>query len=298
MSRLSKALETGRFATTAELNPPKGVDLEDTISRAEALRGLVDAVNLTDQAGANVSMSPLALAPRLLERGMEVVLQLTCRDRNRIALQGDLLGAHVLGVENVLCMTGDRAENGDHPEAKNVFDLGAIELLRVASTMAEGNDMAGNPLKGAPRLFLGAVVNPSAADPDAEVLRMEEKVKAGARFFQTQAVFDTEALERFMNMVRHLNVPVLAGVLVLKSGNMARNISARLPGVHVPETLVREMDDAEDRAEAGTRIAGRLLQEVKDITQGAHIMALGWERRVPQILEAAGLPLLESLPRA
>jgi len=289
VSRLSELLDSGRFAVTAEINPPKGVDVQDAISRVEALRGFVDAINITDQQSAIMSMSPLALASLLLQRGPEVILQVTCRDRNRIAIQGEFLGASALGVENILCMTGDPVATGDHPEAKAVFDLDSIGLLKTASTLMEGKDMGGNDLKGAPEFYLGAVVNPAASELADEIIRMEDKVEAGARFFQTQAIFDLTQIEEFMDMVRPLGMPVLAGVIILKSGDMARSLNLRLPGVHVPDAIIDEMDDAEDKAQKGIEIAGRTIRDVRSLCNGVHIMAIGWERRIPQVLEAAGV---------
>ena len=300
MSRLSELLESGKFAITAELNPPKGVDVEDTLSRAEALRGFVDAVNLTDQQAANMSMSPLTLASLLLQGGPEVILQVTCRDRNRIAIQGDLLGASALGVENILCLTGDPVGVGDHPDAKAVFDVDSIGLLRAACTLMEGKDVGGNALKSAPSFYLGAVANPFASELADEIIRMDDKVQAGARFFQTQAIFDPAELEEFMDMVRPMGVPVLAGVILLKSGDMARNLNLRLPGVYVPDNIIDEMDGAEDKAQKGMEIAGRIIRDVKGLCNGVHIMAIGWERRIPQVLEAAGvlaLPRTDGLAR-
>ena len=289
MSRLSELLESGRFAVTAEINPPKGMDIQDALSKAEALRGFVDAINLTDQQSAIMGMSPLALASLLLQRGPEVILQVTCRDRNRIAIQGDLLGASALGVENILCLTGDPMTTGDHPEAQTVFDLDSIGLLGAASTLMEGRDMGGSDLKGTPGFYLGAVVNPAASELADEIIRMEDKVEAGARFFQTQAIFDPARLEEFMAMVRPLGVPVLAGIIVLKSGDMARSLNLRLPGVHVPDAIIDEMDDTEDKAQKGIEIAGRTIRDVRGLCNGVHIMAIGWEMRIPQVLEAAGV---------
>ena len=300
MSRLSELLESGMFAVTAEINPPKGVDVQDTLSKTEALRGFVDAINLTDHQSANMSMTPLALASLLMQRGPEVILQVTCRDRNRIAIQGDLLGASALGVENILCLTGDPVGTGDHPDAKMVFDLDSIGLLGTAKALMEGKDVGGNDLKGSPSFYLGAVVNPAASELADEIIRMEDKVEAGARFFQTQAIFDPAQLEEFLDMVRPLGVPVLAGLIVLKSGDMARILNHRLPGVHVPDAIIDEMDGAEDKAQKGIEIAGRIVRDVRGLCNGVHIMALGWERRIPRVLEAAGvlaLPGTEGLAR-
>jgi 5,10-methylenetetrahydrofolate reductase len=288
VSHLSELLQSGNFVVTAEINPPKGVDMTDTLSRADVLSGLVDAVNLTDHPGSHMSVSPLALAPLIRERGLEAILQVTCRDRNRIAIQGDLLAAHVLGVENVLCLTGDPVGAGDHPEAKTVFDLDSIRLLEAAALLNGGTDMGSNRLRGAPSFYLGAAVNPFASELADEIIRMEEKVSAGAQFFQSQAVFDTTQLAEFMAIVKPLGAPVIAGIILLKSGEMARNMNQNIPGVLVPDDLIAEMDSANDKAQAGIQIAARIIREARDICDGVHIMAIGWERYIPQVLEMSG----------
>ena len=293
MSHLSKVLQSGNFVVTAEINPPKGVDMTDTLSRADVLSGLVDAVNLTDHPGSHMSVSPLALVPLIRERGLEAILQVTCRDRNRIAIQGDLLAAHVLGVENVLCLTGDPVGAGDHPEAKTVFDLDSIRLLEAATSLNRGTDMGSNRLRGAPSFYLGAAVNPFASELADEIIRMEEKVSAGARFFQSQAVFDTTQLAEFMAIVKPLGAPVIAGIILLKSGEMARHMNQNLPGVLVPDNLIAELDGAQDKAQAGIQIAARIIREARDICDGVHIMAIGWERYIPQVLELSGTPARE-----
>ena len=293
MSHLSELLQSGNFVVTAEINPPKGVDMTDTLSRADVLSGLVDAVNLTDHPGSHMSVSPLALAPLIRERGLEAILQVTCRDRNRIAIQGDLLAAHVLGVENVLCLTGDPVGAGDHPEAKTVFDLDSIRLLEAATSLNGGTDMGSNRLRGAPSFYLGAAVNPFASELADEIIRMEEKVSAGAQFFQSQAVFDTTQLAEFMAIVKPLGAPVIAGVILLKSGEMARNMNQNIPGVLVPDDLIAELDGAQDKAQAGIQIAARIIREARDICDGVHIMAIGWERYIPQVLEMSGTPARE-----
>ena len=293
MSHLSELLQSGNFVVTAEINPPKGVDMTDTLSRADVLSGLVDAVNLTDHPGSHMSVSPLALAPLIRERGLEAILQVTCRDRNRIAIQGDLLAAHVLGVENVLCLTGDPVGAGDHPEAKTVFDLDSIRLLEAAALLNGGTDMGSNRLRGAPSFYLGAAVNPFASELADEIIRMEEKVSAGAQFFQSQAVFDTTQLAEFMAIVKPLGAPVIAGIILLKSGEMARHMNQNIPGVLVPDDLIAEMDSANDKAQAGIQIAARIIREARDICDGVHIMAIGWERYIPQVLEMSGTPARE-----
>ena len=291
MKRFSDILARGEFAATAELNPPKGADLAPLLKRAKALGGCVDAFNLTDSAGANMSMSPIAAAHLMVDAGLEPILQITGRDRNRIALQADLLAAAALGVRNVLCMSGDPPGRGDHPDAAGVFDLKAETLLSAVSSLNAGADMYGNPLRGEPpALFAGAVANPGADDIDRELRRMEEKARLGAAFFQTQAVYDAAALDKFMQSARAFGVPVLAGIIVLKSARMARFLDANLPGVSVPPSVIAEMESAEDKAAAGVRIAARTVREARGVCDGAHIMAIGWESRIPDILDAAGLP--------
>ena len=289
MSRLSDSLASGRFVVTAELNPPKGTDLTSLLDKAELLRGVVDAFNLTDSHRSMMNMSPLAAARLLVERGIEPILQVTCRDRNRIALQGDLLGSHALGISNVVCMTGDHPSGGDHPEASPVFDVGAIELLDAISALTGGKDMAGNGLNGAPDLYAGAVVNPGADDLDSEIRRMAEKIEAGAAFFQTQAVYDAAVFERFMERAALYNVPIIAGHILLKSAGMARRFNESLPGVTVPDEIVAGMADAGDRRKRSAEIAAAIIEELKPMCQGVHMMAIGWESEIPGILVAAGV---------
>lgn len=289
MPTFSESLKSGRFVVTAELNPPKGTDLDVLFKHAEALDGKVQAFNLTDSAGANMTMAPIAAAHLMLDRGFEPILQVTGRDRNRIALEGELLAASALGINNVLCMSGDPPGRGDHPDAVGVFDLRAETLLDAVTAMNSGTDMYGNELKGTPTLFAGAVANPGADDMDVELARMEEKVKRGAAFFQTQAVYDAAEFEKFMESARGFGVPVLAGMIVLKSARMARFLNDQLPGVSVSDGLIAEMENAKSRAETGVEITARLIRETRDMCDGTHIMAIGWESRIPDILESAGL---------
>lgn len=234
-------------------------------------------------------MSPVAVAHLLIDRGFEPILQMTGRDRNRLAVQADLLGASALGIENVVFMTGDSPKVGDHPDAKAVFDLDGITLLRAASALRSGTDLSGNKLNRSPSIFPGAVVNPGAPDLAKEIARMEEKIEAGARFFQTQAVYDPPAFEKFMNAVQKYDVAIIAGFILLKSGNMARNFNANIPGVHVPEKLIKELDEVEDKAAKSVEIAGRIIKEIKPMCQGVHLMPIGWESRIPDVIAAAGL---------
>ena len=287
MSRFSDALESDRFVVTTELNPPKGTDLGPLLGKARSLDGRVDAFNLTDSHSSLMAMAPAAVAHRLLDEGIEPILQVTCRDRNRIALQSELLGASSLGVSNLLCMTGDPPGAGDHPDAKPVFDLEAIALLKTISSLEGGEDMGGTSLKGTPEFFSGAVANPGVPDLEKELQRMEDKVEAGARFFQTNTVYEPASFERFMNVAQRLKVPILAGFIMLKSGNMARNFNANLPGVTVPDEIVRELDETDDRRAKSVEIAARVIKSIQPMCQGVHMMAIGWEARIPEVLEQA-----------
>ena len=289
MQTFSESLKSGRFVVTSELNPPKGADLSALLRRADALSGIVDAFNVTDSAGANMSMAPIAAPHLMLDRGAEPILQVTGRDRNRIALEGEILAAAALGVSNILCMSGDPPGHGDHPDAVGVFDLKAETLLGAVQSMNSGVDMYGNALDGVPSLFAGAVTNPGADDMDRELARSEEKIRMGAAFFQTQAVFDVAVFEKFMETAREFSAPVLMGVIALKSARMARFLNDNLPGVSVPQSLIDEMEAAADRRAAGVRIAARLIRESRDMCDGVHVMALGWESLIPAILSEAGL---------
>lgn len=289
MGGLSDALAARRFVVTSELNPPKGIDLGPVFARAEPLRDCVDAFNLTDSHAARMSMSPMATAHLLLDKGIEPIMQMTSRDRNRIALQGDLLGAAALGVTNVVFMGGDPPGIGDHPEAKPVFDILSVALLRTARSLEAGRDLGGNALCGTPRFCLGAVVNPGASDLGKEVDRMKQKVDAGAEFLQTQAIYEPAVFERFMNTIHDVDVTILAGVILLKSPKMAAYMNDNVPGIHVPAPLIDEIKDVQDRAAKSIEIAGRIIQAIKPMCQGIHIMPLGWEEKIPALLQAAGL---------
>lgn len=289
MSHLSDVIESGRFVITSELNPPKGTDLGPLFEKADLLKDAVDAFNLTDSHAAHMAMSPMAAAHLLRQRGIEPILQLTTRDRNRIALQSDLLGAYALGIENVVFMGGDPPTAGDHPDAKPVFDVYTSIMLRAARGMESGHDMTGNALHGNPRFCLGAVANPGADDLDEEVRRMEEKLEAGARFFQTQAVYEPDKFERFAHAVNGLGATVLAGIIPLKSARMARYMNTRVPGIHVPDALIHRIDDAGDRRKTSIEIAAGIATEVRGMCQGLHVMAIGWEDIIPEILKAAGV---------
>jgi methylenetetrahydrofolate reductase (NADPH) len=285
----AEVLQSGKFLVTAELNPPKGTNLETLLDHAEQLRDLVDAFNLTDSHSSRMTMAPLAAARLLVERGIDPMLQVTCRDRNRLALQSDLLGAYALGVRNIVCMTGDPPEAGDHPDTKPVFDLEVLGLLEAVAALQAGTDLGGHPLTGTPSFCVGAVVNPGAPDRQKELRRMEEKVLRGAQFFQTQAVYEPAAFAQFMDDVRHHDVTILASIIVLRSGNMARRLHQSLPGISIPDQVIAELDQAVNPVQTGIALAGRIVRELKKLCQGVHLIAVGHERHIPQILQQAGL---------
>ena len=289
---LREVLAKGKFVVTAEVAPLKGTDTTEILEVAEILRGRIDAANVTDQQSSVMRLGSLVTSYLLKGKGLEPVYQVVCRDRNRIALQSDLLSAWVLGIENVLAITGDVPSLGDHPQAKPVFDLDSVQLLWVINKLNEGQDMVGNELKGKPNFFPGAVVNPGAdteASFELQLMKMEKKIKAGARFFQTQAIYEPDKFAKFLKRAEGFKVPILAGVIPLKSAGMARFMNKNVAGIFVPEELVKRMTEAKDKTQTGIQIATDLIKELKGMCRGVHIMAIGQERMVPQILEAAGL---------
>lgn len=292
MTKLKETLDAGKFVVTSEIGPPKGVNIEKYLEEAEPIKERVTALNVTDIQSAVMRFGSLATCRLLLEREMEPVLQMVCRDRNRLALQSDLLSAYGLGIRNILCLTGDHQKLGDHPGAKGVYDLDSVQLLAAAKKLQEGKDLAGEELEGAPEFFLGAVVTPEADPLEPQLIKLEKKVKAGAQFIQTQAIYDTKKFKDFMKQVPHLNVPVLAGIVILKSVGMARFMNANVAGVNVPEEMIQELKKDKEKTKSGqtgVEIASRTIREVKDCCQGVHLMPLGWDDKVPAILDGAGL---------
>ena len=290
--KFREAVESGKFLVTTEVGPGKGTDVTHLLNDVEIIRDRVDAVNVTDLQSSVMRLGSMAVCHMLTERGVDPIFQMTCRDRNRLALQSDLLSAWVLGVRNVLSLTGDHPTMGDHPRSKPVFDLDSVTLLQTIDTLNSGHDMAGNELEGRPDFFPGAVVNPGAdneAALDLQIRKLTKKVEAGAKFIQTQGVYDLDLFERFMRRIEGFHVKVLGGIILLKSVGMARYMNKNVAGVFVPESLIQELKGAENKAEASINIAVRLVEGMKDLCDGVHIMALGWERYIPSVLEKAGL---------
>ncbi len=286
-------LNSGKFVVTAEVGPPKGTDIKEMIHHIELLKGKVDALNVTDNQSAVMRICSMAVCRICLDHGVEPILQMTCRDRNRIGLQSDLLGASVLNIKNVLCMTGDHVLAGDHKQAKPVYDLESVQLLGVVNSLNNGKDMSGNDLKGATDFFQGAVVTPEANPLEPQLIKFEKKVKAGAKFFQSQAIYDINRFKEFMKYARRFPVKMLAGIVVLKSAGMANFINNNVPGIRVPQELIDELKAAgkEKALDTGLNIAARHIKQLKDenICDGVHIMAIGMEDKVPIIMERAGL---------
>ena len=296
--RLEGVLRKGDFAVTAECGPPRGADPETIRRKGELLKGSVDAVNVTDNQTAVVRMSSMAGCLILKEMGFDVVLQMTVRDRNRIALQSDILGAAALGIRNVLCLTGDHQSFGDHPGARNVHDIDSIQFIDAVRTMRdEGRFISGDEIKGRPELFIGCAANPFADPFDIRALRLAKKVRAGAQFVQTQCVFNVEKFSRWMNMVRdlglHEKVFILAGITPMKSPGMARYMKNSVPGMDVPDSLIERITSVpkERCREEGVEICLETIEQVRAISGvcGIHIMAIEWEDIVPEIVKRAGL---------
>jgi len=279
------------FVVTAEVGPPKGTDIAELIEHIELLKDKVDGLNVTDNQSSVMRISSLAVCRLIADRGGEPILQLTCRDRNRLGLQSELLSAWVLGVKNVLCLTGDYISVGDHPQAKPVFDLDSVQLLQTVELLNQGKDLAGNEMQGGTDLFAGAVVTPEADPIEPQMIKFEKKIAAGAKFIQTQAIYDLDNFKRFMERVRQHDVKIMAGIVLLVTAGMARYMNKNVPGIFVPDELIREMADAPKgkRLDAGIQIAGRMIRQLREekICDGVHIMAIGKEGCVPDILKAA-----------
>lgn len=283
-------IQAGKFLLTSEIGPPKGIQTQKLLEDAELIRGRVDGINVTDLQSSVMRLGSLAVCSLLKQKGFEPVYQLTCRDRNRLALQSDLLSAAALGIENALILTGDHPSLGDHPEAKPVFDLDSVQLLQAAKKLESGVDMKGNKLEGElPKFCLGAVVNPGADPLEPQIMKMEKKIAAGAEFFQTQAVYDIKTFENFLASIKHVKVPVMAGIVLLKSAGMARYMNKNVAGVCVPDDLIKEMEEAKDKVAVSVEIASRLIKELRPMCRGIHIMPIGWDKYVLRVLDASDL---------
>ena len=298
-SRLEKILESGKFAVTAEIGPPKSADAEVIRRKARALKGYIDAFNVTDGQTAVVRMASWAACLIGKEEGLDPIVQMTCRDRNRIALQMDILGIAALGINNILCLTGDYVSMGNHPSAKPVYDLDSIQLIKTVKDMRDDKKFqCGEEMDVEPRLYIGAVANPFAGFPlELEVLRLEKKVKAGADFIQTQCIYNIEKFERWMELVRerklHEKVHILAGVTPLKSYRMARYMRENVPGIDIPDEVLERMKNAPkgEAKEKGIELCVETIERLKEVegVHGIHIMAIGWEGIVPTLVKKSGL---------
>jgi len=292
-SRFKEALNSGKFVVTTEVAPPKGTNLEKMFHCIEILKDRVDGINVTDHQSSVMRFPSIGGCLAIKERGGEPILQMTCRDRNRLALQAELLFAYTRGIRNVLCLTGDAVPVGDHKEAKGVFDLDSSQLLKTVRLLESGQDMGGNKLDGAVEFCAGAIVTPEAHPIEPQLIKFEKKVEAGAEFFQTQAIYDLENFSQFMQYARRFPVKILAGIILLSSARMAKYMTENVPGIFVPQGLIDELTAAPkgEVLAKGIQIAGRMIAALKkdSICDGVHIMAIGREEVVPDILAAAGL---------
>lgn len=278
MSGLRERLGANNFVLTTEMEPPKGTDLTQFRATVELLKGRVDGVNMTDNQRAVMRLSSVGGACLLAREGMEPILQMTCRDRNRMALESDLLGAWVLGVRNVLTMTGDPVDVGDHPEAKPVFDVSSAQLLKIIAELNAGRDGAGNTMEGGSDFFCGGTVNPCIEPLEPELKHFDEKIAAGARFFQTQAIYDLDAFARFMEVAAKRPVFIIAGIIPLRSVRMANFLNEKVPGITVPARMIERLDRSGDPVETGREIALEIASGLKTQCQGIHLMVVGKDK--------------------
>ena len=290
-SLFEEKLNSNEFLVTTEVGPPKGADVSEMVHHIDILKDKVDAINVTDHQSSVMRFPSLGGCLVVKELGGEPILQMTCRDRNRLALQADLLLAYSRGIVNVLCLTGDSVDVGDHKDAKPVFDSDSVQLLKMIRTMESGKDVGGNDLKGVPKFCLGASVHPEADLIEPQLIKFEKKVAAGAQFFQTQGIFDVASLRRFMQYASQFDIKILAGVIVLASARMAKYMNDNVPGIMVPQPIIDELAGVEKGKgrQKGIEIAARLMKTIKEenLSHGIHIMAVGNESVVPDILEAA-----------
>jgi methylenetetrahydrofolate reductase (NADPH) len=305
-SNLEKVLKAGKFAVTAEAGPPRGAKPEVVREKAKILKGVVDACNVTDNQTSVVRMCSMAACKILLEEGIDAVMQMVCRDRNRIAAQSDILGGASLGIHNLLCLSGDHQVFGDHPQSKNVFDLDSVQLLKIAKDMRdEARFAGGKDIDGPPNMFIGAAANPFADPFKIQVPRLAKKIAAGAQFIQTQCIFNLDKFKEFMKGVRdrglHQKTYILAGITPLKSAGMAKYMATKVAGMDVPEDIIKRMEgvDKAKQKEEGIKIAVETIQRLKRISgvAGVHIMAIEWEEAVPEIVQKAKLQTVQKSAR-
>ena len=292
-SNFREVLKSDKFVVTSEIGPPKGTNIQKMLHHIDLLKDKVDALNVTDHQSSVMRFPSIGGCLAIKEQGGEPILQVTCRDRNRLALQAELLFAYTRGVRNVLCLTGDAVVVGDHKAAKGVFDLDSAQLLSTIRQMESGKDLGGNDLDGTVEFCAGAIVTPEANPLEPQLIKFEKKIEAGAEFFQTQAIYDLDKFAKFMEYARQFPVKILAGIILLVSARMAKYMTDNVPGVSVPQNLIDELAAA-PKGEAinkGIEIAGRMIAAIKkeSICHGVHVMAIGKEEVVPDILKAAGL---------
>lgn len=291
--KITELFQRGEFVVSAEVGPPKGIHIDHLMEEAKEYLTKVNFVNVTDNQSSVMRMGSLPTCKVLKDAGFNPIFQMTCRDRNRIGLQSDLLGAAMLGIENLLLLTGDHTKMGDHPQAKPVFDLDSVSLIHTAKMLEEGKDLAGNDLVGEPPSFAkGAVVSPCSDSLDAQLLKMERKVLAGADYFQTQAVYEPDKFAEFMEKAKQFGKPVQLGIVIPKSAGMAKFLNNNIAGIHIPDEMIEELKADPEKTKAGitgVEIAARIIRACKPYCQGVHIMAMGWESKIPMLLEKAGL---------
>ena len=285
MPKTSSKLNQKKFIYTSELTPPKGIDLSQLINKASSLN-MVDAFNITDNHNSKMTMAPIGLARKLIENNIEPIYQITCRDRNSIAIQSDLLAAHSLGVNNILCMSGESAKYGDHPNAKDVFDINSEELIGIVTKLNNGYDYTDNKLDSMTNFNIGAVVNPGADNLDKELEKFKNKIKNGATFFQTQAIYNPETLQSIIEIKEKTDIKIFAGFIPIKSVKMANYLNTKVPGITVPENIIKLMETTNDPQSTCIQISKEIISEIKDMKgiDGIHIMALGWEHLIPKMI--------------
>ena len=285
MSTKSTTLSQNKFIYTSELTPPKGIDLSKLINTASDLN-MIDAFNITDNHNSKMTMAPIGLARKLIENNIEPIYQITCRDRNSIAIQSDLLAAYSLGINNILCMSGESTKYGDHPNAKDVFDINSEELIETLTKLNNGYDYANNKLDSVTKFNIGAVVNPGSNMLEKELIKFENKIKNGATFFQTQAIYDPEMLQSIIKIKEDKNIKIFAGFIPVKSVKMANYLNTKVPGINVPANIINLMESTDDPQKTCIEISKEIISEIKGMKgiDGIHIMALGWEHLIPKMI--------------